>query len=249
MTSISSIDDFLNALDHNPTWREAVRARLMSEELMQLPLRFDRFENEFRGFRSESRGTLTQHGAQFDSMNATLARRGEQLTELSTTGARHGGFFNNLRGVDYEGQARVGAGRRLLRMFNARSYWQVSTKPRNGINELYRLLSGVPVLDLGQEQNALDDWAYEDALQVDLVFWLEFADNRILATGQASVTVDTQDVDRARRRAATIGKLTGTTTIPFVIGAAISPEAAAEVEQPGEAAVRWLQMDVTPEDD
>ena len=34
VTTINSLDDFLRALDANPSWREAVRARILGEELL-----------------------------------------------------------------------------------------------------------------------------------------------------------------------------------------------------------------------
>ena len=43
MTTIQTLDDFLQALDANPSWREAVRARILGEELLQLPVRFSAF--------------------------------------------------------------------------------------------------------------------------------------------------------------------------------------------------------------
>ena len=43
MTTINSLDDFLQALDANPSWRETVRSRILGEELLQLPVRFSAF--------------------------------------------------------------------------------------------------------------------------------------------------------------------------------------------------------------
>ena len=43
MTTINTLDDFLEALDANPSWREAVRSRILGEELLQLPVRFSAF--------------------------------------------------------------------------------------------------------------------------------------------------------------------------------------------------------------
>jgi hypothetical protein len=34
MTTINSLDDCLQALDTNPSWREAVRSRILGEELL-----------------------------------------------------------------------------------------------------------------------------------------------------------------------------------------------------------------------
>lgn len=55
MTTINSLEDFLQALDDNPPWREAVRARILGEELLQLPARFNAFVEEQRAFNEEQR--------------------------------------------------------------------------------------------------------------------------------------------------------------------------------------------------
>ena len=241
MTLINNADDFLNALDNNPAWLEAVRSRILGEEVMRLPVRFDRFEKDFQDFREETRDS-------FARIDTTLARHNEQLEDLRTIAARYDGYFNNLRGVDYEAQAISGAGRRLFRLLGAQKWSQIDAKPRNGLSELAKLLNEAQIGDMGEEQNAIDDQAYFDALRVDLVYRLEFADGEfLLAAGEASVTVETQDVERARRRAAAIENITGTTTLAFVIGAAITAEAAEEAEKSGDSPVRWLQMDESPE--
>ena len=47
MTTINSLDDeFLQAIDANPSWREAVRSQILGEELLQLPVRFSAFVNQ-----------------------------------------------------------------------------------------------------------------------------------------------------------------------------------------------------------
>ena len=46
MTTISNQDDFLEALRNNPAWREAVRAQILGDELLQLPVKFDAFAQE-----------------------------------------------------------------------------------------------------------------------------------------------------------------------------------------------------------
>ena len=48
MTTISNQDDFLQALRDNPQWRDAVRKEILSEELTQLPVKFDAFVEEHR---------------------------------------------------------------------------------------------------------------------------------------------------------------------------------------------------------
>ena len=48
MTTINSQEDFLRALRDNPEWKEAVRALILGEELLQLPARFSAFVDEQR---------------------------------------------------------------------------------------------------------------------------------------------------------------------------------------------------------
>lgn len=60
MTTINTLDDFLQALDDNPSWREAVRARILDEELRQLPVRFNTFVEEQRTFNQEIRGAVEE---------------------------------------------------------------------------------------------------------------------------------------------------------------------------------------------
>ena len=63
MTTINSLDDFLKALDDNPTWRDAVRARILGEDVLQLPAKFDAFVEEQRGFNEEMRGFVKDQRA------------------------------------------------------------------------------------------------------------------------------------------------------------------------------------------
>ena len=43
MTGINNQEDFIRALEENPQWRAAVRARILDGYLLQLPSRFDAF--------------------------------------------------------------------------------------------------------------------------------------------------------------------------------------------------------------
>lgn len=56
MTTINTIEDLIRLLDENPEWVEALRARLLTRELVEMPqtlarfiettnLRFDALEN------------------------------------------------------------------------------------------------------------------------------------------------------------------------------------------------------------
>lgn len=55
MTTINSREDFLRALAENPQWKEAVRAQLLGEDLLQLPARFEAFVERMDAFIEEQR--------------------------------------------------------------------------------------------------------------------------------------------------------------------------------------------------
>ena len=55
MVTINTPDDLLRALRENPEWKEAVRREILTEELMTLPARFDRFVESTERFITEQR--------------------------------------------------------------------------------------------------------------------------------------------------------------------------------------------------
>ena len=62
MTTINTIDDFLKILDDHPAWLDAVRVRILGQELLQLPgqvnalaMRFDAFVEYVAAFITEQR--------------------------------------------------------------------------------------------------------------------------------------------------------------------------------------------------
>ncbi len=50
MTTINTIEDLARILRDQPTWAEALRALLLTQELLDLPGRFDRFVEAQREF-------------------------------------------------------------------------------------------------------------------------------------------------------------------------------------------------------
>ena len=104
MTTINSLDDFLRALDDNPSWKEAVRARILGEELLQLPARFDAFAGEMHTFAKEQRAVnaeLRSDIAELKTFNETQkAFNGEvkaDIAELKATTSELKAFTESQR--------------------------------------------------------------------------------------------------------------------------------------------------------
>ena len=79
MTTINNIEDLIRVLDENPEWLEALRARLLSRELLELPDRFAQFSagmNQFRAevnrFVSESRQFMADTNRRFNRVEADM---------------------------------------------------------------------------------------------------------------------------------------------------------------------------------
>ena len=72
MTTINNQEDFLEALRNNPAWREAVRAQILGDELLQLPVRFDAFVQEFDAFARE-------HNKRLDNVENLVQKQSNRL--------------------------------------------------------------------------------------------------------------------------------------------------------------------------
>ena len=71
--SIATMDDLLRALDENPSWTEALRSRLLSRELIELPEKFAQL--------TERLDRLTERVDQLTERLDRLTERVDQLTE------------------------------------------------------------------------------------------------------------------------------------------------------------------------
>ena len=74
MTTINSQDDFLEGLRNNPQWRDAVRAQILGEELLQLPVKFDAFVEEQRTTHVDLDARLDRIDSRLDRVDARLDR-------------------------------------------------------------------------------------------------------------------------------------------------------------------------------
>ena len=95
MTTINSQEDFLRALAENPQWRDAVRAQLLGEDLLQLPARFDAFVEEQK-----------QHNDRMDAFIERISAFVEEQKRVNDRMDRRMDRFNNDIGQVKGGHAR-----------------------------------------------------------------------------------------------------------------------------------------------
>ena len=85
---IETFEDLLRLLDENPEWVEALRVRLLTKELLELPARFAEYvkSNDERWNRSDERWNRSDE--RFDGLEARLDRWEQDMGRLRARHAR-----------------------------------------------------------------------------------------------------------------------------------------------------------------
>ena len=198
MTTINNQDDFLEALRNNPAWREAVRAQILGDELLQLPVRFDSFVQEFNAFAREQGSPLEnvenlaqEHGKRLENVETLVQKQNTRTTNLeervgrieSDTGAIKGDFartrtVQDARNIAYD------MGLEFVRTLSS--------------DELRDMAGNTLPRDVGRSFRNAD-------LVVEATAG---TDTRYIAM-EVSFTADLRDCDRAVRNAGLITRFTG----------------------------------------
>jgi hypothetical protein len=196
MVTINTPDELLRVLREKPEWKEAVRREILSEELMNLPARFDRFvqqqqqfNEEQQQFKSETEEFIVeqrQFNARVDGFIERTNRRFDRVEE----------DISNMRG-EYARNTAVGEapdiaedmGFRMLRILT-----------RDDLRKLLRAsdTTGIATSELQGFRRA------------DLVIEAADADDNIhYIAVEASNTADERDTRRAIRNAGFLTRFTG----------------------------------------
>ena len=209
MTTINTIEDLVRILREQPAWAEAVRAVLLTDDLLDLPARFDRFLQS----QEETNRHLSELLAELKEVSEDNRRRLNRVE----------GRLGNLEGGQYERTIRAKAMARCQLHFGFEGvYYALS---QDGIADS-RLLSAVGhALNEGLVSTADTGDLYEADLIIS-------GENNRHAVFEVSLTADDYDIRRARQRADTLKAITGGAITPVVITARIddahNEQAAAE---------------------
>ena len=117
MTTINTLDDFLQALDANPSWREAVRARILGEELLQLPVRFEAFAQEQKTWNTNVEARLNRIEGDMSGLKGDYARTRAIQDARGIAEDRGLEYVRTLTNDDLNGMARGNLDRDVLRSF------------------------------------------------------------------------------------------------------------------------------------
>ena len=104
-TPVNSFEDILNALEQNPDLRDRLRRQILTEELLQVPVRLERIEDSISKVQSDVQSL--QHGQERLEKGQARLEEGLQSTNLRLNQIT--GDLGNLRGSDFERRVRYRA--------------------------------------------------------------------------------------------------------------------------------------------
>ena len=104
MVTIHTSDDILRVLAENPEWKAAVRREILTEELINLPSRFDRFVAsteqfiaETTGFIAETTGFIAEQRQFNEEQSRTNEEQSQRSSRLEESVARIDRSIDRLR--------------------------------------------------------------------------------------------------------------------------------------------------------
>lgn len=203
MTTINTIEDLARILKEQPTWAEALRALLLTEDLLDLPARFDRF---------------------VQAQEETNRRLSELLADTRQRLIRLEGRFGNFEGAHYERIVRTKAlARSQINLGFGTVYVALN---QDGLVDS-RLTSAIAHAARERLVTTADSG---DLFETDLIISDE--DNRH-AVFEISLTADDHDIRRAKQRADILETVTGGAVTPAVITARIDDARYEQAEAEG----------------
>lgn len=208
-TPINSFQDILDAMERDPSLRDALRRHILDEEFLALPAQVKALAEAVEALVNESR----ELRADVRELRAGQEQVRADVGDLRTTVGRMGGDVSRLMGTNYEGKATVAAPRMARRILGLTSPTVVG---RGWANNMALPL---PEADQAAERGDITWDEADDIVLADVIVSAtdqDGAQRYVLA--EISITVQERDRVRALRRAELLERATGVATIPVVIG-------------------------------
>ena len=200
-TPINTLEDILEALERDPALREALRRHILTDELLQMPVRLERIETDV--------STLKDN---LSSLTTTVNRIEDNVSSLTTTVNKMGGDVSMLKGSDYESHVARLASRFLHRHLGIAATVFSSQRNQAALATL---------LDNAEKRGTIAAHETDELDKTDLILTADGPTDYILA--EISITIQQHYVDSAAHRAALLAKATGQSVTPFAFGAQEEP--------------------------
>ena len=232
--NIATMQDILDALEQNPDLqrefhkhvvdvirnddaiRQDLRKEILTEELLLLPARFTRLEEDVSELRTdvnELKSDVSQLKTDVSELKTDVSELRTDVSELRTDVNRISGQVANLTGSDYETKA-IEQSRRMVRGHLDMASATVIFATRWDASEFEADVL-VPAVRAGRiTRQQADQLEAADSI----VRCEDQQGNVVCAVIEISVTVQDDDRNRATERAQIFNRATGMTTMPFVVG-------------------------------
>ena len=192
MTTLNTIEDLARILKEQPTWAEALRALILSGDLLDLPSRVDAFIEEQKKFNEEQR-----------QFNQTTVQR---LNSIE-------GRLGNLEGGQYERNVRSRAFARTITVLGFTSPYLAMTQDTSTDSRLTSAIQGA------MASGRISQERISDLFDADLII---SAEGNRHAVFEISMTADHDDIRRAKTRSEILAEVTDGEVIAVVITANLS---------------------------
>ena len=247
-TTIHTIEDLIRILDDHPDWTDALRARLLTRELIELPEKFTQFVAEMNSFVAEMNSFVAEMNSFVAEMNRFVEatnRRFDALENRVTSIQEDVGTLKEDVGTlkirvksiqDDLGplkgsHARDAAIREASLIAEDMGFQRTKTLTQDDLGALIARAdtSGIPTNELRSFRRA--DLVIEATDQKGATCYIAI---------EISFTVNGRDTTRARRNAAFLTRFTGDRSYPAVAGLRRDDRIHGLIES-GE--VFWYQLD------
>jgi hypothetical protein len=215
MTQQSNWDNLMAALESDPNLREALRRHILTEELLNLP---------------STVANLTKHvetiALAVGQLQTDMTSAKEKIEEVQRAQSIQSGVLSEAAGAAYENMAIRLAPRLFRRHLGFTETALFSHYMGGRHSKLKAMTKAVP------DNQTVSAEELEDLLETDLVFTANGPRGQVYVLAEASLTVQANDVIRARRRARILNRLIGNEdtspwTVAVVMGKAIGEDAQA----------------------
>ena len=215
---INTMQDILDALDQNPDLqrefykhvvdvvlnnaglRQDIRKEILSEELLQMPARFARFERAV--------------GERFDRLETDVAELKDGMIGVKQQLTTISGQIANLSGSDYESRAIEGSRRLIRRHLGMEQAFIFHASNRDSAAKFESQFL-VPAVRKGRISRQQAD----ELEEVDAIICCKPADGAaVCAVVEIAVTVQDHDRCRADERASIFSRASGLRTFAYTVG-------------------------------
>ena len=226
--AIGTIEDLVRVLDDNPEWLEALRARLLTRELLEMPNALAQFAAETDRRFAEVNHSLAQFAAETDRQFAEVKQQfagvDQQFAEVNR---RLDGNDRSIRwlrdsvGILRGAHARNVAQRDYGWMTRSMGLQPMRLLPVDEVDEL-----ALKLRETGVSRSDLESFR-----KADMIIEAADADGEtVYVAVEVSFTVDERDTGRAIRNARYLTQITGKPARAAVIGSKLDDRILALIE-------------------